>query len=139
MLRMSATGTDCTALSLGSLTPPSSSNPIIVAATYNTDQEVKLVFDDMSQTLKHERFPLSFQILYTNVCYSDGTPCKLFTYTVREQYMANTTVSDALIDIQVLLQISDQVLGFLLKLCTCLNNRKSVHYNIFVEVKITIN
>jgi len=43
MLQMSATGTDCTALSLGSLTPSSSSDPIVIAATYDTDKEVKLV------------------------------------------------------------------------------------------------
>jgi hypothetical protein len=43
MLQMSATGTRCSALSLGSLTPSSSSGPIVIAATYDTDNEVKLV------------------------------------------------------------------------------------------------
>jgi hypothetical protein len=43
MLQMSATGTHCTALSLGSLKPSSASDPIVIAAAYDTDNEVKLV------------------------------------------------------------------------------------------------
>ncbi len=47
---MSATGTDCTAWLLGSLTPSSSSGPIVTAATYDTDNEVKLVLATYSRS-----------------------------------------------------------------------------------------
>lgn len=47
---MSAIGTDCTAVSLGSLTPSSSSDPIVIAATYDTDKEVKFVLANYSKS-----------------------------------------------------------------------------------------
>ncbi|CAF1268970.1 unnamed protein product [Adineta ricciae] len=77
---MNPTGTDCSASSLGSLTSSSVSEPVVTTAVYDTNSEV----------------------LYISVCYSDGSPYHLFTYTVKTHYLTDVNMTDALIDMQVL-------------------------------------